>query len=166
MGQSVGLGKRDGASGHGRVKLAGKLYSPHRMAYHLTNGLIPELAAYHGMMVMHTCDNPGCCNPKHLVLGSARDNAHGQGRQGTQRIDRTKGENRLSPGKLPLASRTEKRAAEIMKMHAPHTPSKAIRAMKARRRAARHPLFSLMNIGSDQPAAARSRASARRRETL
>jgi hypothetical protein len=25
-------------------------------------------------IVMHTCDNPGCCNPMHLVAGTQTDN--------------------------------------------------------------------------------------------
>ena len=27
-----------------------------------------------GMVVMHTCDNPACCNPHHLVVGTQSDN--------------------------------------------------------------------------------------------
>lgn len=39
------------------------------MAYELTKGHIPA-----GMIVMHTCDNPPCCNPSHLVLGTQAEN--------------------------------------------------------------------------------------------
>ncbi len=41
----------------------------HRFAYAIVNGPIPL-----GMSVCHTCDNPSCCNPSHLFLGTAADN--------------------------------------------------------------------------------------------
>lgn len=41
----------------------------HQLAYVTWKGEIPK-----GMMVCHTCDNPSCCNPDHLFLGTAQDN--------------------------------------------------------------------------------------------
>lgn len=41
----------------------------HRLAWIYTNGKIPE-----GLKVLHHCDNPPCCNPKHLFLGTQTDN--------------------------------------------------------------------------------------------
>lgn len=61
--------------GHGRFKLKGKLVSPHRHAYQLVHGDIPKIKGKERLIVRHKCDNPSCCNPYHLELGTYRDNA-------------------------------------------------------------------------------------------
>lgn len=35
-----------------------------------------------GMVVMHACDNPRCCNPRHLSVGTQRDNVLDSVRKG------------------------------------------------------------------------------------
>ena len=47
----------------------GKSAVAHRVAYSLSVGDIPD-----GMFVCHTCDNPPCCNPEHLWIGTNQDN--------------------------------------------------------------------------------------------
>jgi hypothetical protein len=57
--------------GYGRVNLGSYRYThAHRVAYEQAHGPIPN-----GMVVRHTCDNPPCINPRHLVLGTQVDNA-------------------------------------------------------------------------------------------
>ena len=73
--QETGCWERRNAKGkHPRIRIFGKLYSPHRVAYTLKHGPIPIGRGYHGNVILHSCDNPPCCNPDHLKLGTQADN--------------------------------------------------------------------------------------------
>ena len=63
-----------GSKGYGRFKVGGRLYLPHRLVYAFTKGPILNAQEHHGSVVMHSCDNPACCNPKHLTLGRQVEN--------------------------------------------------------------------------------------------
>lgn len=49
----------------------------HRVSYSIYKGEIPK-----GMVVMHNCDNPPCCNPEHLRAGTQTDNMQDAKRKG------------------------------------------------------------------------------------
>jgi len=46
----------------------------HRAVWEDVHGPIPHSDDYHGTVVLHQCDNPKCCNPWHLRLGSQAEN--------------------------------------------------------------------------------------------
>jgi hypothetical protein len=62
------------ATGYGQfANRPGPPVYAHRTAWQLVNGPVPD-----GQQVLHHCDNPPCCNARHLFLGSNADNREDQ----------------------------------------------------------------------------------------
>ena len=54
---------------HGRIKVDGRVQRVHRVTYTLLRGTWPE-----DCILRHSCNESRCCNPWHLVPGTAREN--------------------------------------------------------------------------------------------
>jgi hypothetical protein len=77
-------GARD-ENGYGIINLRGTTYNRGRISkvHRFAAILWLNLPDDSRVVVRHTCDNPHCFNPEHLLLGSQRDNMQDAARKGT-----------------------------------------------------------------------------------
>lgn len=61
------------SKGYGQLQYKGTKCTASRMAWILANN-VDYSSLRSEDFVLHKCDNPSCCNPKHLYLGNAKDN--------------------------------------------------------------------------------------------
>lgn len=87
----------------------GRTYA-HRIAYKIYHGLIPD-----GMVVMHSCDNPACINPKHLLLGTQADNQNDKAIKGRQAIGAFNGRAKLTASQVKRILTTNENALNLAK---------------------------------------------------
>ena len=90
---------RDGYGYHWIKKV---IWRAHRYAYTITYGVIAK-----GLIVCHTCDNPSCCNPKHLWLGTVADNMKDKNNKKRQAKGEQNGQSKLN-SKQVLEIRSQK----------------------------------------------------------
>jgi hypothetical protein len=57
--------------GYGRLRINGRKQLAHHVALELTGFIIPA----EFLQVLHRCDNPPCCRPSHLRIGTSQDDA-------------------------------------------------------------------------------------------
>jgi hypothetical protein len=99
-------------SGHGQMTNNGKTLKVHRESYRVYKGDIPkDLVVRHHPII---CNNPRCCNPDHLLLGTQQDNQHDKLLAGTS----LKGE------KNPTAKLTEDDVIYIRNIYDTHIKGK------------------------------------------
>lgn len=95
--------------GYGKFGWRGKWRFAHRIMWELMRGDIGK------QRVLHQCDNPRCCNPSHLFLGTQQDNIRDMINKG--RSNRVKGE------RSPFHKLTEQQVREIRQRYIPHIVS-------------------------------------------
>lgn len=69
------------SAGYGNINVTANKkkhnFRVHRLSYEIHFGEIPK-----GVGVLHSCDNPACCNPEHLTLGTHKKNMHEMAKKG------------------------------------------------------------------------------------
>lgn len=88
---------------YGRFKISGYEIYAHRAAYWDHYDEFPL-----DKQVLHSCDNPRCCNPAHLSLGTSLENNHQRSERGrtAKQVGTTNG----------MAKLTEDQAKEIISL--------------------------------------------------
>ena len=112
--------------GYGEFYKDHRLLGAHRVAWELAIGPIPN-----GLDCLHSCDNPPCCNPAHLFLGTQADNnadmvAKGRDARGDKNGSRLHPE-RLVRGDMHFSRACPERLARGQR-HGSHThPERLVR---------------------------------------
>lgn len=89
------------SGGYGTFRFPGETKA-HRVAWILTSGKIPG-----GLHVLHSCDNPPCCNPNHLRCGTHADNMSDMAAKKRSRSPRGEGVSiaKLTEADIPVIRR-------------------------------------------------------------
>ncbi len=95
-------------NGYGCFKAFCKGWLAHRVAYYFHYNEDPG-----DLCVCHTCDNPICCNPKHLWLGTPRENNQDKLDKGRQSTKAT-----VIGSQHPRAKLTDAKVRKIRKLYA------------------------------------------------
>lgn len=113
----------------------------HRYVWREKHGEIPK-----GMCVCHVCDNPGCCNPDHLFLGTHRDNMIDRDKKG-----RGKGAENLKKARMarkgdhPGAKLTPEQVLEIRRIYKPHNKECGAKALSIRYGVHRNTIYQIIS---------------------
>lgn len=110
----IWLGVKD-KDGYGKIKstpIEGKkkILTVHRVMYERYKEPIPA-----GMFILHSCDNPSCCNPEHLSVGTAQDNSNDMKRKGRSKAPSTAYKKGHGAGESNIKTKLTKEDVEFIR---------------------------------------------------
>lgn len=106
------------SKGYTRLTVNRKPFGQYRISTHVLSYWLHKGARPNGLCVCHSCDNPPCCNPDHLFLGTQLDNAQDREAKGRGRF----GDNH------PNAKLTSAQVLDIHRQWQAATPQQEIAA--------------------------------------
>ena len=95
MSDCINWSKCLGKHGYGVTTRNYKTYLAHRLAYCDYHGI--DHSDIKGLVVRHTCDNPKCVNPEHLVIGTHQDNVDDRKKRNRSAKGLATGAGKLTP---------------------------------------------------------------------
>jgi transcriptional regulator len=116
-------GARNGY-GYGQFIFKGKKYSAHRFSAKLSGLSIKN------KVVRHTCDNPACVNPNHLLVGTHADNVADKVRRNRQARGVTNGRAKLTEKQVKFIRKSKLTNSQLAKKF--NVNSRAILAIRKR----------------------------------
>jgi hypothetical protein len=102
-------------NGYGAIKHQRRVLQTHCVSFELANGRPPGPK----LLVTHSCDNSGCCNPKHLIEGTPKQN---------NREARERGQERPCGEQIPNAILNEQVVAKIWSLRQTNIGARKIAA--------------------------------------
>lgn len=83
--------------GYGRLSYNKSEHYTHRLSYEAFVGIIPPYK-----QILHSCDNPICCNPQHLRIGTNYENVCDRQHRNRHAKGETHGNHKLSEHEILL----------------------------------------------------------------
>jgi hypothetical protein len=103
------------SDGYPKIRRNNKCLRLSRYIYTCEKGSISD-----NLVVMHTCDNPNCINPDHLVLGTVKDNNKDRDSKGRTAKNERNGGAKLTPEQIEAIRKDSRSCREIAKDYPVH----------------------------------------------